>query len=213
MSTKLNRDEMKHRIEIIEVCRRMYKRGYVSATDGNISARLDKNRLLVSRRGVCKGYLIETDLLVCDYDGRPIEGGSVTSEILLHLAVYRARPEVTAVLHAHPPMAVACSLAGIDLTEPYLPEVLMGLGSVPTTQFAVPSSGEGALAIRDLISKHDVIILDRHGALCVGSDIWDAFFKLERLEYAAKVILYAKCAGKLKKLSSDQIARLKNQNH
>jgi len=132
----------------------------------------------------------------------------VSSEVYLHTTVYKMRPDVHAVIHAHPPMAVACSLADIRLDDPLLPEIIMTLGKIPTTAFVAPSSPESAAVIRDLIPYHNAIILDRHGSVTVGKDIREAFYNLERLEFTAQVVYNANLAGDLKRLSSDELFRI-----
>ncbi len=191
---------------MIDVGRRMYEKGFVAATSGNISARLDEERYLLTRSGVCKGDMTESDLVVCDAEGRSTTEHRVTSEVLLHLTAYRLRPDVNAVIHAHPPATVALSLAGVSLGKALLPEVVMTLGEVPTAPFAPPSSPESAEAIRGLIPNHDAIILDRHGSLTVGRDLWEACHNLERLEFAARATLFARILGEPKRLSSDELA-------
>ena len=194
--------------DMIAVGRRLYNKNLIAATDGNLSARLGTDRYIVTRSGICKGEMTEDDLLTCDQDGRPVNCSNVSSEIHLHLAIYRLRADVSAVIHAHPPMVVACSLAGIDLSEPILPEAVMTLGPVPTTRFAAPTSPDGARVIADLIKEHDAVILDRHGSITVGKTIWDAYYKLERLEFSARVIYLASLTGKIKKLTSSEIDKI-----
>jgi len=112
------------------------------------------------------------------------------------------------VIHAHPPYAVALSLAGMDLTEPLLPEVVMALGSVPVTRFAAPSSPEGGEVAGELIGRYSALILDRHGAVTVGSSLRDALWRMERLEFAAQVVLTARMSGTVKRLTPDEILRI-----
>jgi L-fuculose-phosphate aldolase len=196
------------RKEMIEVGRKVYENGYVVATDGNLSYRLGRGRFLVTRSGVNKGMMIDRDLVVCDQDGEVIRGGRISSEVLLHLAAYRLRSDVQAVIHAHPPTAIAFTLAGISLEEALLPEVIMSLGKIPTSLFAAPASPEGAEVIRNEILNHDAVILDRHGSVTVGNTLWDAYFKLERLEFAAKVTHLARALGEVRKLSADEMEQV-----
>jgi L-fuculose-phosphate aldolase len=194
------------RREMLEVGKRLYEKGFVVATDGNLSVRLDRGRFLVTRSGICKGDMTDRDLVICDQAGKTIRGAKVSSEVLLHLAAYRLRPDVMAAIHAHPPVAVAFTLAGMSLTETLLPETVMSLGSIPTTLFAAPSSPEGAEVIREAITKHDAIVLDRHGSLTVGKNLWEAYHKLERLEFAAKVTHAARLLGEIKTLSPEELS-------
>lgn len=200
--------ELKARSEMIAVGKRMYEKGFIVASDGNLSVRLGPNRFLVTGSGVCKGELKEKDLVLCDERGRIIRGGRVSSEILLHLTAYHLRPDINAVIHAHPPFAIAFTLTNRSLAEAVLPEVVMSLGNIPTTLFAAPASPEGAEVIKTAILNHDAIILDRHGSLTVGKDLWDAYYKLERLEFAAKVIQAAYVLGEPKTLTQEELAQV-----
>ncbi|NQT34706.1 class II aldolase/adducin family protein [bacterium] len=205
-------DEKAKRSQIVAIARRMYDKGYVVATDGNISVRLSPDRLLLTPTGICKGDLTEDHLIICDNDGNvrvtqvslPANGGNaleasrLTSETPMHLEVYKRRPDVNAVIHAHPPYTLALNLTGIRLDEYLLPEQSMTLGEVPVAPFAMPSTSQGAEAIRELIEKHDTIILDRHGVLTVGETLAEAFYRLERLEFIAKVTALAHSIGKPK---------------
>jgi len=197
------------RREMIAIGRKVCEEGFVVATDGNLSARIGRDRFLVTRSGVSKGELTDRDLVVCDGNGRVIRGGRVSSEVLLHLAAYRLRHEIDAAIHAHPPTAVAFTLAGLSLSEAILPEVVMSLGSIPTAPFAAPASSEGAEVIREVIHKHDALLLDRHGSLTVGKTLKEAFHKLERLEFAAKVTYAAKAlGGEIKALNESELKQV-----
>lgn len=191
-------DEKGKRSQIVAIARRMYDKDYVVATDGNISIRLSPDRLLFTPTGICKGDLTEDHLIICDNEGNALEAGRLTSEAPMHLEVYRQRPDVNAVIHAHPPCILALNLTGIQLDEYLLPEQTMTLGKVPTAPFAMPSTSQGADAIRELITHHDTIILDRHGVLTVGETLTEAFYRLERLEFIAKVTALARSIGEPK---------------
>ncbi len=196
------------RKEMLLVGKRLYEKGFVVATDGNLSVRLGNGRFLVSRSGVCKGDMVDQDLVICDQNGNTIRGKRVSSEVLLHLAAYKLRPDVLAVIHAHPPVAVSFTLAGVSLDEALLPEVVMALGKIPTSLFAAPASPEGAEVIRTEILHHDAIVLDRHGSVTVGKTLWEAYHKLERLEFAAKVTHLAKSLGEVKALSHEEMTQV-----
>jgi L-fuculose-phosphate aldolase len=186
--------EQEWRQEIIHVCRLMWQKDYVAASDGNVSVRLGGDRYLVTPSGFSKGFLEPDQLLVIDGDAEPLGpryGAArhlrVSSEILLHLEAYKRRPDVFSVLHAHPPTAIALSIAGISLARCVLPEVMMSFGLIPTTAYATPASAEGAKVIGGLIESYDALILRRHGSVTVGKSAWDAYLKLERLEHAAMI--------------------------
>ncbi len=191
-------DEKAKRSQIVAIARTLYDKGYVVATDGNISVRLSPDRLLLTPTGICKGDLTEENLILCDNEGNALEAGRLTSETPMHLEVYKQRPDVNAVIHAHPPCTLALNLTGIQLDEYLLPEQTITLGEVPTAPFAMPSTSQGAEAIRELIEKHDTIILDRHGSLTVGETLAEAFHRLERLEFIAKVTVLARSIGEPK---------------
>ncbi len=195
--------------EIIKVAHKLYDSGFVVATDGNISVKIAPDKFLFTPTGICKGDLTEDDLLVCDGRGRTSAEGRLTSEAPMHLEAYHRRPDINAVIHAHPPYTVALSLAGISFENNLLPEAIMTLGQVPTAPFAVPSTPEGADVIKGLIENHDVIILDRHGSLTVGKTLTEAYHRLERLEFCAKVTFIARLIGKPQALTDEQIERIK----
>lgn len=194
---------------IVEIGRRVYEQGFVAATDGNISVRVMGDRMFITPSGTCLGELKADDLLYMDSERRVLAGrGRPSSEMSLHLEVYRRRPDVQAVIHAHPPVTNAFGFAGVSLAGPVIPEVVVTFGSIPTTEYATPSSEEGPEAIRDLVQHHDVMILQRHGSLTVGSDLTDAYRKLEKLEHAAKTILATRLLGRVRELTPDELDRL-----
>lgn len=209
------RTEQMWREEIVRVCRLLHEKGYVTATDGNVSVRLSENRILCTPSGFSKGFLSPEQLVVTDWEGEKIPSYEPThrdlkptSEILMHLEAYRQRPDVGAVVHAHPPICVALSIAGISLAKCLLPEVVVTLGLIPTTEYATPSSAEGPGAIRDLIANHDALVLQRHGTLTVGQDPFDAYLKLEKVEYAAYVTLILHLLGRETLLPPAEVAKL-----
>ena len=183
-------NEPQLRQEIVRIGQLMYSKGFIAASDGNISARLRPDRLLITPSGLHKGLLQPDQLLLIDQSGRvvgPGRGLKPTSELPMHLEAYRQRPDISAVVHAHPPISVALSIAGISLTDCLLPEVIVFLGLVPTTAYATPSSVENVRAIHDLIGQHDAIILQRHGSLTVGDTPMQAFMRLETVEQNARI--------------------------
>lgn len=177
--------ELALRQEIVKIGRLMYDKGLILASDGNISARLGHGRILLTPSGLHKGMLEPDQLIIVNEAGKQVGGPRhlhPTSELPMHLEAYRQRPEVTAVVHAHPPYAVALSIAGISLADCLLPEAVVFLGTIPTTVYATPSSAENALVVRELIGKHDGLVLQRHGSLTVGNSPMQAFMRLETLE-------------------------------
>src|ERR1700741_3800918 len=197
------------RADIVEVGRRMYARGYTASNDGNISVRLDAGRLLMTPKSVCKGFMTPEMMCITDLDGRKIAGDrDPSSEMQMHLEVYRQRPEVKAVVHAHPPIATGFAVAGIPLDRAVLAEVVTTLGSVPIADYATPSTKELPDAVRKFIKAHDGMLLANHGALTVGSDVFAAYFKMETIEHFAKISLVARLLGGERLLSRQEVARL-----
>lgn len=203
----MNESALRH--AICEVGRRLYHRNLVAATDGNISIRLGEDRFLCTPSGVSKGFMAPDDLVIADAQGCKVAGaGKVTSEFFTHLAAFEERPEIQAVVHAHPPMATAITVAGLSLTDPILPEVVFSVGAIPTAPYATPGTPEGAVVVRDLIRRCDAILLDRHGALTIGMDVFEAYHKMEKLEHAAQIYLAARTLGTPAILNADAIARI-----
>lgn len=204
--------EQNLRSDIVRAGRLAYERGLMTADEGNLSVRLDPDRILVTPSGACKGRLEEGALVVIDLAGRVVSpgagGAAPTSETPMHLAAYRARPDIGAVLHAHPPYCLALMVAGIPFQPDVLPEILATLGSVPTTDFAMPSSDENAAAIQDLIRDHDAVLLRQHGAVTVAPDLEQALMHMERLEHAATVITLATLLGRVQTVRPEARERL-----
>ncbi len=196
---------------IVEVGQLMYQKGYIVGTEGNISVRLDENRILATPSGFCKGLLTENDLVIIDREGTVLVGSQrVSSEIKLHLAVYDERPDVRAVVHAHPPYCLACMLAGLPFDRPIMAETVVFMGKVPIAPYARPSTAGVGDSIRPWIQQTDFVLLEHHGSVTVGPDVWDAFFKLEMLENTARIYYLAAAAGKVKELpEAEQRALLK----
>jgi|UniRef100_A0A7C5EMC0 L-fuculose-phosphate aldolase len=200
--------ELKLRQKVVRICQLLHQKNLIAAMDGNVSVKFGDG-LLTTPSGVNKGFLEEDQLIMVDWNGRVVDGeGQPTSELALHLAVYRLRPEVEAVVHAHPPVATAFSIAGISLEDFVLPEVVMTLGVIPTASYATPTSPEVPESIRNLIQKHDALILERHGALTVGRDLMDAYNKMEKLEHAAVIIFSALQLGRVRCLPPREVEKL-----
>jgi L-fuculose-phosphate aldolase len=197
------------RADIVEVGRRMYARGYTASNDGNISVRLGSDRLLMTPKSVCKGFMTPDMMCVTDLDGRKVQGDrDPSSEMLMHLEVYRQRPDVHAVVHAHPPTATGFAVAGIPLDRAVLAEVLTTLGSIPIAEYATPSTRELPEAVRKYILAHDGMLLANHGALTVGGDLYAAYYKMETIEHFAKISLVARLLGRENLISRDEVQRL-----
>src|SRR5438093_12171347 len=197
------------RADIVEVGRRMYARGYTASNDGNISVRLGTDRLLMTPKSVCKGFMTPDMLCITDLEGRKLQGDrDPSAEMLMHLECYRQRPDVHAVVHAHPPTATGFAVAGIPLDRPVLAEVLTTLGSIPIAAYATPSTRELPEAVRKYIRAHDGMLLANHGALTVGGDLYSAYFKMETVEHFAKISLVARLLGRENLISREEVMRL-----
>jgi L-fuculose-phosphate aldolase len=204
------RTERQLRDDLIRFSRLCYERRLLVALDGNLSARLGAEQVLCTRAGCHKGLVTDDDLLVVERHGQLARGnGRPTSELAMHLACYDARPDVAAVIHAHPPICTAFTIAGVTLARCVLPEVVLTLGAVPTLPY--DTTGTRALAERvgQAVAQHDAMMLDRHGAVCVGSSLLDAFCKLETMEHMAQVMKAAHELGAIRDLPCDEAVHLR----
>lgn len=197
------------RQQLAEVCRLAYERGYICGTEGNFSIRLSADRIMCTPRGVCKGRISPEQMVLVDGSGKQVdEKGKVSTEFSMHLEAYKMRSDISAVVHAHPTVAVGFTVAGQSLSKCILPEVVCTLGDIPVAPYATPSTDEVPESISALIAEYDCLMLDHHGALAVGTDIWDAFYKLETLEHHAQTMLVAHLLGGAKPLYASQVKRL-----
>ena len=199
------------RAEIVRIGRMMHEHKFVDGASGNLSARLGPDRILATPSGLAKGFLAPEQLIVVDQQGQLVAGQpglKPTSELLMHLEAYRRRPDVNAVIHAHPVTSVALSIAGVSLAECVIPEAVVVLGLIPTTPYATPSSEENQRAISEVIVGHDAVVLQYHGTLTVGRDVLEAYLKLETLEHTAKIIALSKLLGGGPALPPEQVAKL-----
>ncbi len=203
--------ETELRAEIVRVGRLMHANEFVDGTSGNLSTRLGPDRILATPSGLAKGFLEPDQLIIVNLRGEVVAAGpglKPTSELLMHLEAYRRRPDVNAVIHAHPITSVALSIAGVSLAECVIPEAIVVLGLVPTTPYATPSSEENQRAISEVIVGHDAIILQYHGTLTVGRDVMEAYLRLETLEHTAKIVALSKLLGGGPALPPEQVAKL-----
>ena len=184
------------RKEICEVGRRVYQRGYVAANDGNISVRMEADRVLCTPTGVSKGYLGEHMLAICDMDGEQIAGSmKISSEIRMHLEIYKLRSDVNSVVHAHPPTATGFAVAGIELTQCVLPEVIVSLGGIPLAAYGTPGGPDIVEPMKPLLRQYDAVLMANHGVVTLGQHVMDAHFKMETVEHFAKIALVAHQLG------------------
>ena len=188
----MDSQELNLRSEIIKACRKLEQNGLIAANDGNVSSRAGADSILITPGGVSKGDIGPEDLVRTTLDGELTQGTrKPSSEIRMHLYVYRNRPDVSAIVHAHPIMATAFTLAGFPFNSKVLPEVWLMLGDVPTAPYATPSTPEVPESIAPYVEKHWAILLRRHGALTFGKNVMEAYLRMEKLEHAAKILFFA----------------------
>ncbi len=197
------------RKELVETCKRMYQRGFIAATDGNVSIKVNENRILFTPSGICKGFLEPDQIIVTDKTGNKIAGkGKVTTEIFMHLAAYQERPDINAVVHGHPPTTIAFTFANIDFEKYLLPEVVITLGSIPVIPYELTGTYELASGIKPFIKNADAVVLEKHGVVAVGKDVFDAYYKLEKVEHNAHIFYMAKQLGNIYPLTNEQLKDL-----
>ncbi len=203
------RHEEQLRADIVEAGRRLYSRGFVASNDGNISARIDDQRLITTPKSVSKGFMTPDMMVIVDYTGKKIAGDrDPSSELPMHLEIYRNRPDANAVVHAHPPMATGFAVAGIPLTRAVLAEVITTLGSIPIAEYGTPSTPELPDAVRKYIKAHDGMLLANHGAVTCGPSVMAAYYKMETIEHFAKISLVARMLGGENLISRQEVERL-----
>jgi L-fuculose-phosphate aldolase len=194
---------------IVDICHKVYDKGFVSAYDGNISVITENKSILITRSGVCKGDVRESDIMEINFAGDIINGyGKISTEYKIHLYAYAKRPEVNAVVHCHPTYATAFAAAGQGLTEPVFPEVMLTLGKVPLCKYSTPSTDELPLSMGPYIDYAWALLFQNHGAVTFGKTLRDAYYKMEKLEHAAKTLFITKLLGGEKELSPERIKEL-----
>jgi len=199
------------RRELIRIARLCYERHLLVAMDGNLSVILDDGHVLATKAGCHKGLLTDDDLVVIDRKGNKVRGqGDPTSEMAMHLACYDARPDIRAVVHAHPPISVAFTIAGVSMARCVLPEVVLTLGTIPTLDYRTTGTTDLAALVGEHIYAHDAVLMDRHGAVCVGRDLTEAFCRLETMEHTALITKTARDLGGVKELDPDEASHLRS---
>ena len=199
------------RHDIVEIGRRLWARGFVASNDGNISVRLGPDRLLMTPASVSKGFMTPEMMVVTDLNGTVIDaapGRKPSSEALMHLVAYRQRPDIAAVVHAHPPTATGFAVAGIPLDRAVLAEVVTTLGSIPIAEYGTPSTRELADTVAPYLRSHDGVLLANHGAIALGKDLYSAYYKMETIEHFATISLVARQLGREHLLSREEVERL-----
>src|SRR6266513_1236692 len=203
-------DEQTARREIVKIGNLLYERSYVVSSDGNVSVRLDDGRIVATPTMTCKGRMTEESLAVTDASGNPLGNRRPSSELAMHLLIYQERPDVMAVCHAHPPHGTAFAVAGLAIDQPILSEVILTLGCVPLASYGTPSTDELTQAMQPLLKHHNALLMANHGAVAYGSDLWQAWDRLETLEHTAKIAILSRVLGGSKNLPADAIEKLIN---
>jgi L-fuculose-phosphate aldolase len=205
----LNRQELI--AQIVDICHRLAAKGFVAATDGNVSARLSGTRILTTRTGVPKGFVTAADIVEVRLDGKALTGGvRPSTEVGMHLFIYRRRPDVRAVVHAHPVAATGFAAARIALDRSVLPEIIIGLGTVPLAEYATPSTGEVARSLEPLIGKRDAILMANHGVVTCGATLEEAYWNMEKVEHAARITAVARLLGGEHQLNEGELGKLRS---
>jgi L-fuculose-phosphate aldolase len=200
---------IEQRETIVQYGRTLYECGFIAATDGNISARLDANRLLITPTCMCKGRMTEDDLVIVDMNGRRLEGKrSVSSEVAMHLLIYRMRPDVHGIVHAHPPTATGFAAAGIALDQPLISEIVLTLGAVPLAPYGCPGTDELSNALKPFVADHNAILMANHGVVAYADTLEQAFMHMETVEHLAKISLVTRNLGQQNILDEEEVKKL-----
>jgi L-fuculose-phosphate aldolase len=209
-----NSNERQHRQAIVQFGRMLHENGFVAATDGNLSVRLDSTRLLVTPTCISKGRMRASDMVIVNMDGKRLAGKRrVSSEIGMHLLIYRLRPDVQGIVHAHPPTATGFAASGYDLNRPLVCEVVVGLGSIPLARYGTPGTPELTNALEPLVPSHDAILMANHGVVTFGSSLESAYMKMETVEHFAKIALVTHLLGNEQPLSEKEVEKLNEVRH
>jgi L-fuculose-phosphate aldolase len=201
--------ERQYRREIVRFGRMLHERGYVAATDGNLSLRLDEGRILATPTAMCKSMMQPSDMVIVDLDGNRLAGRrNVSSEIAMHMLIYKLRPDVRGIVHAHPPTATGFAAAGLALNQPLVCEVVIGLGSIPLASYGTPGTNELSDALEPLVPDYDAILMSNHGVVAYGSDLHQAYMKMETVEHFAQIALVTHILGRQKPLGGEELEKL-----
>jgi len=201
--------ERQYRNQMVSFGRMLHQRGYVAAMDGNLSVRLDDKRILATPTAMSKGSMRESDLVIVDREGRVIRGNHhVSSEIAMHLLIYRLRPDINGVVHAHPPTATGFAAAGLPLNQPLVCEVVIGLGSIPLAKYGTPGTPELGASLEPLIPDYDAILMSNHGVVTYGDSLSHAYMKMETVEHFAQIALVTHTLGRQQPLQGGDLEKL-----
>jgi len=194
---------------LVEAGKKLYSLGYVAATDGNISVRLSDGSILTTPTGMSKGSMLAEDMVTVSSEGKKLSGGrEPSSEIAMHLLIYRKRPDINAVVHAHPPTATGYAAAGIPLTKPLISEVVLTLGTIPLAPYGTPGTLEVTRSLEDFVATHDAVLMANHGAVTFAETLEKAVWKMETVEHFAQISLITEVLGKQSLLTSSDVQKL-----
>jgi L-fuculose-phosphate aldolase len=194
---------------VIDIGKRVYNRGYVAANDGNISVRLDSDRILITPTGVSKGFMEPDSLVICDMEGKPVNSTVLpSSEVKMHIAAYQARKDIFGIVHAHPPYATAFGITGIPLTQAMLPEVILTLGGIPLVEYGTPGTDALSKPLKNYLNDYDAFLMQNHGALTLGKDLISAYYRMETLEHFAHIAFVSHLLGKIHTLPGPEVDKL-----
>jgi L-fuculose-phosphate aldolase len=203
------KSERQHREDICRFGKMLHQRGYVAATDGNLSVRLDHETILCTPTMMSKGLMECEDLVLVNMAGRKVTGlRNVSSEIAMHLLIYKLRPDVHGIVHAHPPTATGYAAAGLPLNQALVSEIVISLGCIPLARYATPGTAELTQALEPLVPNYDAILMANHGVVTYGSDLLQAYMKMETVEHFASITLVTHLLGRQQLLSDEDVRKL-----
>jgi L-fuculose-phosphate aldolase len=201
--------QLQSRAQIVKIGKMLHQRGFIAACDGNLSIRLNRNEILVTPTAMSKGGMKSRDLVIVDMSGRKLKGRrDVTSEIGMHLLIYRMRPDVNGIVHAHPRTATGFAAAGVALDQPLACEVVIGLGQIPLAPYGTPGTPELASTLAPLVPQYDAILMANHGVVTYGSDLQSAYMKMETVEHFAQIALVTQILGRQQLLDGEELEKL-----
>jgi L-fuculose-phosphate aldolase len=205
----MSKTEQEYREDLVRVCHQVHEKGWVAMNDGNVSIRLDEEHILCTPTALSKGMVHAEDLIVCDMNGKKVTGTKEsTSEIAMHATIYSLRPDVRSVVHAHPPVATGFATAGRALDKALLPEVIIQLGAVPLAAYGLPGTPALSEGMLPFIPHYDALLLENHGCTTYGSDVWQAFFRMEMVEHFARITFVAEMLGGARPLPKEEVEKL-----
>lgn len=201
--------ESQYRNDIIEICKRLYRNGWVASNDGNISIKIGPDAVLCTPTGMSKGYLTTDQLVKVDMDGNKLEGElEASSEVKIHMDVFKNKPGINSAVHAHPPYSTAFAVAGLPLDQCIIPEIIVSLGSIPLTAYGTPSTQEIPNSIRKYLQDHNAFLMENHGAFTIGGDVYQAYYRMESMELFAKISLLAKTLGNVNNINEENVRKI-----